>query len=356
MNTLIEQELHLSKKESQFLCLLLNSKKPLVFNEIASKLDFNQRYLYQMKKKLEQENLIIIDDSNGIITAKSDWNIIKTKLCRKNKNLFLNTIKIPSQNHPLYGDTFHYLKLFNEGESFRLKGEHLSANLKYSKIIKEIDISNPIWDIAQYRQADLEYIHGEYDKALNKLNDILENGSNIQIIPVVFRGIAEIYNLIDDIDQAKSWLEFSLKSSFQSNNLNRVLENYNSLGQVYLLENPKIALKYIQKSEQLGKGNGELLIEYGKSYYLQAECWNQLKNFEKAKFCAEKSYHILKSIYKSGTIRAQMALAESIFHISKDLVAKDLIYQAVNYYETENIYKPFFLKSLELQEQFECKI
>lgn len=352
----------IKKKDMKYIETLFETKAPLPVRKIASNLDVDRRTLYNPLKKLVKKGVIeqIQIDPNDPSKFRCSFKRIRKFLKNKRREIQNNINLLPldyySTSIDIEEKNLDSLILFNDAQHLRELGQHQQASDKYLLGLTKVEPEDPLWGKNFFQVADIDYIYGRYDQSDSKLFENLESYSESDLIPVIYREIGHNLLMRQDYLGALGNYQRSLEEAYDIRDSKRIVESYNSLAETHIHIEPMKGLRYLEHSKELGKSNLNLKLEYGKSYYIQADLLNSLGKFVQAEQQARKSISILEDIYASGVARAKYSLAYSLNAQNKFQNGYEAILPVVDYYKREEIYEPLKLKSVELLEKLRCKI
>lgn len=235
------------------------------------------------------------------------------------------------------------------GDGYRVGGDIKTAAEYYrlsSQIATEHHITTLYFD-CECALIDLEYVVGNINAALTRLNKIKEflnfdePGMNLY---KYYRLLGNIYSIKHNFPEAVKNFTECLKIAQSLSFPLKMIQSYNSIAES--TTDYRSAVDNIMKSREVYKQLHSNTLEYGKGYYIQAEAMFGQQLFTEAESIINQGIDILTKVgYGSGIARCHLVKGKILAKTGKYVQAATHLELALNYYIKNQIYPSFRLEA-----------
>lgn len=184
--------------------------------------------------------------------------------------------------------------------------------------------------------ADLDYVRGNHERAKERIEE-LEKGSG-QTFGVNYeatRLLGHIALAQGDLKAAREYYCAALVRAEETNSQYQMIESNNSLAEAQ--ESYVDAAKYLDKAREISVENRTAPLEYGKSFYIEADLRIKDMDYSLAEEAADKAIVLLEEAgYAGGVAHAYVSRGKARYFQEKyDLAVGDFDNALRHYEETD---------------------
>ncbi len=230
-------------------------------------------------------------------------------------------------------------------DAYRVNGFYKTAAEYYAKAVslaKRTSYYGVTYYTSKCALIDIAYLYGKIEQAFKQIHEV-EREIQVNSADIIHykyhRILGNLYHSLEERDKAYDEFNKCLTIAEKLNYSTIIIATLNSIASTEPEE--ERAKELIAKCREVSKCGVINRLEYGKSFTVEAERYNELGLYAQAKECAETSYQILESVgYGAGKARALLNFAYAKFHLGEYEDAIEPLLKAEEHYIKEEIY-PF---------------